>query len=94
MIITPTQSRHPFIHRLIDRPTDRCDRPTTPLTPTHASLILQTNRFPFLRRMSESPGDPAVQYEGLVAVVKTASVEGPPQVNYGWPNDMHGWMAE
>ncbi|GAB5030728.1 ring finger [Nannochloropsis oceanica] len=36
-------------------------------------------RFPFLRRMSESPQDPAVQYKGLVAIVKTASVEGPPQ---------------
>lgn len=44
--------------------------------PTHPTFP----RFPFLRRMSEAPADPAMQYEGLVAVVKTASVEGPPQV--------------
>jgi hypothetical protein len=43
-------------------------------------------RFPFLRRMSESPQDPAVQYEGLVAIVKTASVEGPPQVCMRFPS--------
>ncbi|TFJ86993.1 hypothetical protein NSK_001327 [Nannochloropsis salina CCMP1776] len=36
-------------------------------------------RFPFLRRMAESPLDPSVQYQGLLAIVKTASVEGPPQ---------------
>jgi hypothetical protein len=34
--------------------------------------------YPFLARMGEARGDMAVQCEGLVAMCKTAGVEGPP----------------
>lgn len=59
-----------------------CRLPHQPPSPHKNQTPPPSIRFPFLRRMSESPGDPAVQYEGLVAIVKTASVEGPPQVNF------------
>jgi hypothetical protein len=67
----PDRINHRFLPHSRRFPVSMC------LPPSHRK---GATRFPFLRRMAESPLDPSVQYQGLLAIVKTASVEGPPQV--------------
>lgn len=49
---------------------------------SHTRCSKGATENPFLKRMSEAPSDGKQQYEGLVALIKTASVEGPPTDRY------------